>query len=152
MGDIWRFLMHHHPSPSRSFQMESSRNIYALGTSRLVTFLDEITANLQATSPAHLKLIDATKEELNRVNKRTKRLEMLQHGRLSLDGNNSLMSRAESMPGKLCLSSVWSTRFFPGMVKQRSNAVYFIFLSSRIESGSLRFGNEVAITGYRLAT
>ncbi|XP_059078903.1 uncharacterized protein LOC131877308 isoform X2 [Tigriopus californicus] len=80
-------------------QMESSRNVYALGTSSLVTFLEEITAGLHATSPAHRKLIDATKEELSRVTRRTKRLEIQQHGRRSLDGNHSLMSRAESMPG-----------------------------------------------------
>ena len=77
--------------------MESSRRTYEMATQRLVTFLDEVTSALQATSPQHRKLVESTKAEVSRVARRAQRASA--NKRLSLDSASTLISRAESMPG-----------------------------------------------------
>ncbi len=85
--------------------MNSSRKTYELATQRLVSFLDEVTTALQATSPAHRRLVENTKAEVSKVARRANRA--ANHGqltkRMSLDSAirpGGVMSRAESMPGK----------------------------------------------------
>ncbi len=69
--------------------METSRKSYEIATQQLVTFLEQVTTMLQATSPSQRKLFEATKAQVNKVTRSTRH-------RLSMDAN---MFRAESMPG-----------------------------------------------------
>ena len=78
--------------------MESSRKTYELATQRLVSFLDEVTAALQSTSPHHRKLVENTKAEVSRVARRARAHQKRFSMESSVSGM-SLMSRAESMPG-----------------------------------------------------
>lgn len=79
--------------------MESSRKTYELATQRLVSFLDEVTAALQSTSPHHRKLVENTKAEVSKVARRARAHQKRFSMESSMSGV-SLMSRAESMPGQ----------------------------------------------------
>jgi hypothetical protein len=70
--------------------MEKSRKSYEMATQQLVTFLEQVTTMLQATSPSQRKMFEATKAQVSNLTKKTRH-------RFSLDAN---MFRAESMPGK----------------------------------------------------
>ena len=86
--------------------MESSRKTYEEATQRLVSFLEQVTTVLQGTSPVQRKLLESTRAEVSKVARRA-RIQGSQPylsraaKRFSLDSisQNSLMSRAESMPG-----------------------------------------------------
>ena len=86
--------------------MESSRKTYEEATQRLVSFLEQVTTVLQGTSPVQKKLLESTRAEISKVARRARiqgSQPYLQRAakRFSLDSisQNSIMSRAESMPG-----------------------------------------------------
>ena len=63
-----------------------------------MSFLEQVTSMLQATSPSQRKLVESTRAEISKVARRAARM---QQKRYSLDVAS--MSRAESMPGKFMI-------------------------------------------------
>ena len=90
------------------FQMDRNRKSYVEATDRLVTFLDEVTAALQSTSPIHRKLVESTKAEVSKVARRANAAKSAAAAglginatkRFSLDTHAMRLAKAESMPGK----------------------------------------------------
>uniref|UniRef100_A0A0K2U5G1 Uncharacterized protein n=1 Tax=Lepeophtheirus salmonis TaxID=72036 RepID=A0A0K2U5G1_LEPSM len=76
--------------------LENSRKTYESATERLMSFLEQVSLVIQATSPAHKKLIESTRAEVSAITRKTRGRSYAYHS--SAHSSQQAISRAESMP------------------------------------------------------